>query len=78
MIIPHQQISPEALRGLVEEFITREGTDYGLEEFSLAQKVQQVERQLARGEVVVVFDTASESVSLLTRQDAQVFIDQSV
>lgn len=77
MIIPHQQISPEALRGLVEEFITREGTDYGQEEFSLAQKVQQVERQLARGEVVVVFDTASESVSLLTRQDAQVFIDRS-
>jgi len=75
MIIPHSQISPEALRGLIEEFITREGTDYGLEDFSLAQKVQQVEQQIVRGDVVVVFDIASESVSLLSRRDAQAFTD---
>ena len=71
MIIPHDQLSPDTLRGLVEEFITRDGTDYGEHEISLAQKVTQVERQLARGEVVIVFDPASESVSLLTRRDAQ-------
>lgn len=71
MIIPHEQISPDALRGLIEEFITREGTDYGEYEISLAQKVQQVERQLVQGEVVIVFDAASETASLLTRQDAQ-------
>lgn len=70
MIIPHQQISPEALQGLIEEFITREGTDYGEVEFSLAQKVKQVERQLARGDIVIVFDPATESVSILTKQDA--------
>ena len=75
MIIPHSQISPEALRGLIEEFITREGTDYGLEDFSLAQKVQQVKQQIVRGDVVVVFDIASESVSLLSRRDAQAFTD---
>lgn len=71
MIIPHQQLSPDALRGLMEEFITREGTDYGHEEVSLERKVAQVERQIERGEVVIVFDSATESVSLLTRQDAQ-------
>jgi len=70
MIIPYQQISPEALQGLIEEFITREGTDYGEVEFSLAQKVKQVEQQLARGEVAIVFDLATESVSILTRQEA--------
>ena len=48
MIIPYKQISPDALQGLIEEFITREGTDYGEMEFSLAQKVSQVERQLAQ------------------------------
>ena len=70
MIIPYQQISPEALQGLIEEFITREGTDYGEVEFSLAQKVNQVEQQLARGEIAIVFDLATESVSILTRQEA--------
>ena len=71
MIIPYQQISPDALQGLIEEFITREGTDYGEMEFSLAQKVSQVERQLARGDIVIVFDSATESVSILTKHDAK-------
>ncbi len=71
MIIPHQQLSSDALRGLIEEFITREGTDYGHEEVSLEHKVAQVERQIEKGEVVIVFDSATESVSLLTQRDAQ-------
>jgi uncharacterized protein YheU (UPF0270 family) len=74
MIIPHSQISPEALQGLIEEFVTRDGTDYGEFEISLAQKVKQVEHQLKRGELVIVFDAASESVSILTRQDASLII----
>ena len=75
MIIPYQQLSREALLGLIEEFITREGTDYGEQEIVLEHKVKQVERQLASGEVVIVFDAASESVSLLTRRDADLFIN---
>ncbi len=71
MIIPYEQISTEALQGLIEEFITREGTDYGETEATLAQKVEQVKRQLKRGDVVVVFDVNSESVSILTKHDAK-------
>jgi len=70
MIIPYEQISADALQGLIEEFITRDGTDYGEIEFSLEQKVKQVERQLARGDIVIVFDAATESVSILTKHDA--------
>ena len=70
MIVPYQQISPDALQGLIEEFITREGTDYGEIEITLAQKVSQVERQLARGDIVIVFDAASEGVSILTKHEA--------
>jgi len=77
MIIPHQQLSPDALRGLIEEFITREGTDYGEVEISLAQKVKQVERQLTGGEVVIVFDPATETVSLLTKHDAQFIVSNN-
>ena len=75
MIIPYQQLSPEALKGLMEEFITREGTDYGHETPSLVQKVAQVERQLAAGDVVIVFEPATESVSLVTRHKAEQMAD---
>lgn len=70
MIIPYQKISPDALQGLIEEFITREGTDYGEMEFSLTQKVNQVKQQLMRGEIVIVFDSITESVSILTQHQA--------
>jgi hypothetical protein len=36
MIIPHQMLSPEALHGVIEAFVTREGTDYGTQDVSLA------------------------------------------
>jgi uncharacterized protein YheU (UPF0270 family) len=71
MIIPHEQISPYALQGLMEEFITREGTDYGETEVSLAHKVRQLRSQLTRGDIVIVFDLASESLSIVTRHDAK-------
>ncbi|QEY12696.1 YheU family protein [Cellvibrio sp. KY-YJ-3] len=71
MIIPYEQLSSDTLQGLIEEFITRDGTDYGVEEVSLATKVEQVKKLLKRREVVVVFDFSTESASLLTRHDAE-------
>lgn len=71
MIIPYEQLSSDALQGLIEEFITREGTDYGEEEISLGVKVEQIKQLLKRREVVVVFDTSTESVSILPRRDAE-------
>lgn len=59
------QLSREALRGLIEEFITREGTEYGHQEFSLDDKVRDVERQLAAGEAKIVFDAVEEAVNIV-------------
>ena len=77
MIIPYEQLSDDALQGLIEEFITREGTDYGFEELSLSTKTEQIRNQLKRREVVVVFDVASESVSILSRRDAELLEQDS-
>ena len=77
MIIPYEQLSSDALQGLIEEFITREGTDYGTEEVSLSTKTEQIKNQLKRREVVVVFDLASESVSILSRRDAELLEQDS-
>lgn len=67
MLIPHQALQPDTLRAVIEEFITREGTDYGEQEFSLAQKVEQVLAQLQRGEVVIVYSEQYESCTLMPR-----------
>jgi uncharacterized protein YheU (UPF0270 family) len=71
MIIPHQQLSPEALEGILQEFIAREGTDYGAVEAQSTAKTAQLRQQLDRGEVVVVLDPALESVSLLPKREAE-------
>ena len=67
--VPVSKLSPDALEGLVDEFITREGTDYGEREYDLSEKRASVLRQLERGEVAVVFDFESESTTLVTRQE---------
>ena len=71
MIIPHQEISPDALQAMVEEFVTRSGTDYGNDEASLAEKVLQVIRQLEKGEAVVVYDAAMETCNITTAVQAR-------
>ena len=60
------QLSPDALRGLVEEFVTREGTEYGPSDWSLEDKVAQVLRQLDVGEARIVFDLELQTASIVT------------
>ena len=70
MIIPWNSLSEEALRGVIEEFITREGTEYGLVEYGLSEKVDQIRRQLREDLVRVVFDAETNSVSLVASADS--------
>ncbi len=71
IVIPSEQLSAEALQGVIEEFITREGTDYGEVELTLAEKVDMVREQLRRCLVVVAFDTLTETCTIITREDAE-------
>jgi uncharacterized protein len=64
MMIPHRMLSPDALCGVIETFITHEGTDYGLHEVPLATKVAQVRHQLDAGTAVIVYDEAKESCTI--------------
>ena len=64
MIIPHQMLSPDALRGVIEAFLTREGTDYGFQEVPLETKVVQVQQQLEAGTAVIVYDAETESCTI--------------
>ncbi len=67
--IPYAQLSPEALHGVIEEFVTRDGTDYGEVEVSLETKMAQVLAQIKSGKAVIVFDQATESCTVLRSND---------
>lgn len=71
MKVPWQQVPPESLRNLIEEFVTRDGTDYGENEVSLESKVTRVQRLLQQDEVVIWFDDATETISILPREQVE-------
>lgn len=69
--IPRDQLSEVALKGLIEEFILREGTDYGNYEYSLEQKFEQILKLIKNGKVLIVFDPVTESPSLIRKEEAK-------
>lgn len=62
-------LSPDALRGLVEEFVSREGTDYGRVERGFEEKCADVARQLETGGASIVFDRKLEQVNIVLSRD---------
>jgi uncharacterized protein YheU (UPF0270 family) len=68
--VPHAELAPGVLRRLVEEFVTRDGTDYGAVERTLAEKVAAVMQQLESGELAIVVDLSSEAIDIVSRQPA--------
>lgn len=63
--IPFQQLSGDALTGVIDDFILREGTDYGNLEASLDKKREDVLRQLKNGRAKIVFEPETESITLV-------------
>jgi uncharacterized protein YheU (UPF0270 family) len=65
MQIPWKQLSSDALTGLIEEYATREGTEYGRIEISLPGKVAQIRKQLETGEAVILFDSDTQTCNIV-------------
>ena len=65
LILPYTEIESQTLNTLIEEFVTRNGTDYGSVEHSMAMKVEQILSQLKLGEVCICYDEAAESCNIL-------------
>ncbi|MEI6154516.1 MAG: YheU family protein [Deltaproteobacteria bacterium] len=63
-IIPVDRLSPEAIQGVIEEFISRDGTDYGEKEVSYETKFRQVRHKLENGSAVLIFDDEAETVNI--------------
>jgi len=75
--IPWQDLQADTLASLVEEFVTRDGTDYGEQEVLVQKKVDQVVEGIKRKHYLIVFDQESESVHIITKQQWQEYQNQS-
>lgn len=69
MIVPANMLSEAALLGMIEEFVTRDGTDYGEVESALETRVKQVRRQIETGEALIWFESATETTHLVPAAD---------
>ena len=74
MIIPSEKLSTEALQALIEEFVTRDGTDTGYEKKSLENDVAMVKRQLKRGDVVIVYDQSTKTSNIVPKDRLKEFL----
>lgn len=65
VLVPIEALSADALTGIIQEFILREGTDYGEAEARNDTKIEQIMRQLRSGKAKLYFDARSETVTLV-------------
>ena len=73
--IPPEKLEDETLTAVLQDYVNREGTDYGLQELSLHDKVRRLRRQLDAGELKLLYDIESEEWDLLPAADAKRLLD---
>jgi len=69
MIIPYEQLDEITLNNLIEQYILREGTDYGEIEYSLEQKANQILQQIKLKSIYIIYSELNESVTLISHEE---------
>ena len=69
VIIPHGKLKPGVLHGLIEEFVTRDGTDTGYAKKSLQNDVEAVKRQLRQKKAFIVYDETTRTCNIVHGED---------
>ena len=69
--IPPDRLPRETLEAIIESYVLREGTDYGDREISLSRKIAQLIQRIERGEIMITFDSVTETCNLITRREWQ-------
>jgi uncharacterized protein YheU (UPF0270 family) len=62
--IPMAALSEDALLGVIDDYVNREGTDYGHHLIDLAQKRLAVRRALESGRAVITYDPQSRTTTI--------------
>lgn len=63
--VPYDQINPDTLRYMIEEFVTREWSELSDSGYTLEEKIEQVLQQLKQKKVKVVFDFTSGTANIV-------------
>ena len=72
--IPPSRLPAETLHNLLQEYASRDGTDYGEREASLDEKVAQLQQQLRSGGLRLLYDSAGEHWDLVTAEQAETLL----
>ena len=75
VVVPLQRLQGETFLALLEEFASRDGTDYGEHECTLEQKATTLRTQLEKGELQILYDTDSEQWDLVPAEQAAVLLN---
>ena len=67
MIIPFEKLSAEALENLIEEFVSREGTDSGYVKGTLEQNVGRIKKLLMNKLAFIVYDEKTETCNIVSK-----------
>lgn len=73
--IPWQDLAEDTFLALVEEYVTRDGTDYGEQETAATKKVDQVVAGIKNKKFVIVYEQEAESVHIVTLPQWQEYGD---
>ncbi|PYF81789.1 MULTISPECIES: YheU family protein [Marinomonas] len=68
-LIPYDSLAADTLATILDDIVSRDGTDYGDYDLSVAQKREQALRALRNGEAVLLFDTESETIKMIPKSD---------
>jgi uncharacterized protein YheU (UPF0270 family) len=68
--VPPGRLAQDVLRALYEDYVTRDGTDYGERELALEEKVQRLAAQVAAGKVLLLYECESEQWDLVGADEA--------
>lgn len=68
MLIPYHLLEADTLTRLIEDFVTRDGTDNG-DETPLDTRIERVRHALSKGQAVIVFDADSQQCQLALKHD---------
>jgi len=67
--IPIDRLKPDILLSVIEEFITRSGTDYGEREVPTDIKIKEVRHLLETGLAVLLYDEETETCNIFLVDD---------
>jgi hypothetical protein len=73
--VPLQRLQGDILQALLEEFASRDGTDYGEHEYTLEQKTTVLQKQLEQGELQILYDADSQQWDLLPADQAATLLN---